>query len=178
MSITKAGDIPTIVNCMGAHRVHDGVQEQGCRVLANLASNAANKVLLAVLGGIAVIVSGMEAHRAHAGIQEKGCRALCALSTNHDGIRQAIAKAGGIAAIVNGMLAHHDRVAVQKRGCLTLYNLSLNPKVALLIEAGGGVHLLVLICERCARQDSKSLHARNRDSRSPHGRPRGYRQWM
>jgi hypothetical protein len=61
---------------MKAHIDHAGVQEQGCRALANLATNADNRVSITKAGGNAVILSGMKVHIDHAGVQRQGCCAL------------------------------------------------------------------------------------------------------
>ena len=141
VSIATAGGIAAIVNGMKAHRVHPGVQENGCLALSNLAANSDNQVSIAKAGGIVTIVSGMEVHRDHAGVQKYGCWALTSLAFNSIN-RVPIANAGGIAAIVSGMEVHRDHDGVQKYGCMALNNLSFNSRVALMIEAAGGVQVL------------------------------------
>ena len=79
MKIAEAGGIEAIVEGMGRHKKHAGVQEQGCGALGNLGANAENKVKIAEAGGIEAMVEGMGRHKEHAGVQEQGCGALANL---------------------------------------------------------------------------------------------------
>ena len=125
---------------MEAHRAHAGVQEQGCVALANLFTNANNRVSIPKAGGITAIVSGVEAQSEHAGIQEKkGCVTLTNLAINNVENKVLIAKAGDITAIVSGMKAHRDHAGVQEQGCFVLQNLapgSSDNKMSIAKEGG------------------------------------------
>ena len=53
--IAKAGVIEVVVAAMRGHATNEAVQECGCGVLANLAENAENQVLIAQAGGIEIV---------------------------------------------------------------------------------------------------------------------------
>ena len=141
--IAKTGGITAIVKGMNAHYSQSDVLKFGCGALASLAiTHDDNRLAIAKAGGIIAIVSGMKAHQSQSDVQTFGCGALASLAATHDENRLAIVKVGGIAAIMSGMESHADHGVVQEMGCLELCNLSTNPKVASLIEGGGGVQVL------------------------------------
>ncbi|KAJ1493272.1 hypothetical protein T484DRAFT_1929409 [Baffinella frigidus] len=70
---------------MGAHGSIAGVQEQGCKALANLAENYENDAEEIVrAGGIVAVVAEMGANTSDARVQLQGCRALGSLAETID----------------------------------------------------------------------------------------------
>ena len=68
--------IKVILDAMRRHEANAYLQEWGCDVLRNLASNDDNQKTIAKMGGIKVILDTMKRHEANANIQEAGCIAL------------------------------------------------------------------------------------------------------
>jgi len=87
---------------MKAHSGHVGLQDSGCRALANLAANADNTTAIAAAGGIRVVQSGMLAMKAHMEkvvVQEHGCAALTNLAANNISNKTVITSEGGISVV-------------------------------------------------------------------------------
>ena len=76
------------------------MQKWACAALCSLATNDANQVKIAALGGIEALLKAMGAHPTHAEVQEQTCRALGNLAGN-DANRVKIAALGGIEAILD-----------------------------------------------------------------------------
>jgi hypothetical protein len=102
---------------MGANRGVAGVQQAGCRALANLAhNNAGNQTRIAAAGGIEAVVVAMGAHRGVAGVQKQGCGALCRLGTGLGAsreVQQRIKRANAEEAVKRAM-AGADATAFTK----------------------------------------------------------------
>jgi len=61
-AIAAHGGISVVVSAMKAHSGHVGIQDSGCRALANLAANADNTIAIAAAGGIRVVILAIKAH--------------------------------------------------------------------------------------------------------------------
>ena len=74
-----------MVKAMQEHVSSEGVQEEGCLALWNLAAYSAdNTVAIAAKGGMEAVAKAMQEHVSSAGVQEQMCRALGNLAVNAD----------------------------------------------------------------------------------------------
>ena len=83
--------IKVILDAMKRHEANADVQQCGCGVLRNLATNDDNKKTIAKMGGIKLILDAMKRHEANADVQESGCCVLGNLARNDDN-KKTIAK--------------------------------------------------------------------------------------
>jgi hypothetical protein len=122
VKIGAGGGVEAIVQAMGGHRGSEGVQENGCDALKNLAVNADKNVKIGVVVGVEAIVQAMGGHRGSVHVLEKGCGALWNLAVNADNA-VTIGAEGGVEAIVQAMGGHRGSKEVQEKGCGALWNL-------------------------------------------------------
>ena len=124
-----AGGIELVLDMLRGHTGHAGLQETGCRVLVNLASdNKDNQKAIADAGGIEAVVHTMRGRSGHAAkVQEAGCCALAILASENKENQKAIG-AGGIEAVIGAMRRHTGDVGVQSAGCRALAKLSFGDK--------------------------------------------------
>ena len=72
-AVAARGGIEAVVRAMGAHGSRETLQENGTRVLRNLATLEENRALVAAKGGIEAVVKAMGANGSYAPLQENGC---------------------------------------------------------------------------------------------------------
>ncbi len=105
------------------HANLENVQQYGCVVLANLACNSNNRVVVADKSGIEEVLAALNAHRSSENVQHYGCRALSNLADNSNN-QTAIVGKGGIEAAVAALNAHRSSENAQRWGGLALTNLA------------------------------------------------------
>jgi hypothetical protein len=133
--------IDQTIQAMSASRFHEGIQSQGCRVLANISFSSQNKALVAEKGGIATMVAGMQSLLFVAEVQHCGSGALLNIA-KEDELKAKVVQAGGIIAVVAGMKTHVLNSSVQVCGCGLLGRL-MSLSFADRVKADGGITAIV-----------------------------------
>lgn len=119
-------------------------QEDGARILANLAGTPYGRSEIAKLGGIEVLVETMNNHLQARHVQECAVAALSNLSAGSPENQTKIAEADGIKALLAAMCAHAGKPLVQQYGATALRNLTLHNSVnKVSIAREGGIQALI-----------------------------------
>ena len=119
-------------------------QEDGARILANLAGTPYGRSEIAKLGGIEVLVETMNHHVQARHVQECAVAALSNLSAGSSENQTKIAEADGIKALLAAMKAHAGKPLVQQYGATALRNLTLHNSVnKVSIAREGGIEALI-----------------------------------
>jgi serine/threonine protein kinase len=147
---------PTVNNKETTEKIQEGIhqmravpqeakaQEDGARVLANLAGTLYGRSEIAKLGGVEVLVETMNNHLQQRYVQECAMAALSNLSAGSPENQTKIAEANGIKALLAAMRAHATKPLVQQYGATALRNLTLHNSVnKVSIAAEGGIEALI-----------------------------------
>jgi vacuolar protein 8 len=84
VAMAKAGGIHVVVTALQQHLTHVGVQEEACKVLNQLATNADNRAAMAKAGCIDVLVVALQQLPTQKDVQKEACGALNQLAANAD----------------------------------------------------------------------------------------------
>lgn len=115
-----------IENKMKANLSSARAQEDGSRLLANLAGTAQGRSCIAKMNGIEALVAAMEAHPQVKSVQECAVAALSNLSASNAENQAKIAEKGGIHVLITAMNDHQKKPLVQQYGATALRNLTLH----------------------------------------------------
>ena len=113
MKAGGAGAIEAVVAALRAHGANAAVQEQGCRALVNLCSNADNRVKAGGAGAIEAVVAALRAHGANAAVQEFGCLALVYICWTRSELRARARAAGAVPALEAAVAAFKQGPVVE-----------------------------------------------------------------
>jgi len=102
VKIADAGGILRVTEAMAAYAAAEGVQENGCWALINLAWNDANVSKIHVAGGVELATQALMAFEASLGVQEAGCGLLLVLSKQPNLVNQ-IRSAGGVSRVKHAL---------------------------------------------------------------------------
>eukprot|EP00038_Savillea_parva_P019814 m.29034 g.29034 ORF g.29034 m.29034 type:complete len:908 (+) comp4566_c0_seq1:234-2957(+) len=102
------------------------IQEEGARILANLAGTAIGRSHIAKMNGIDALIAAMRAHTKVKPVQECAVAALSNLSASHSENQTKIAERGGIEVLISAMTEHRTKPLVQQYGATALRNLTLH----------------------------------------------------
>eukprot|EP00277_Geminigera_cryophila_P002067 CAMPEP_0179416046 /NCGR_PEP_ID=MMETSP0799-20121207/6579_1 /TAXON_ID=46947 /ORGANISM="Geminigera cryophila, Strain CCMP2564" /LENGTH=415 /DNA_ID=CAMNT_0021188871 /DNA_START=195 /DNA_END=1442 /DNA_ORIENTATION=- len=124
LPITQKGGIEIVTACLTLHCDLEGVVEQGCWVLLNLAhTDARYKDSICNAGGVEAVLHALLLHPSSPQVGEQGCRVLRNVASNNERARQRIIHAQGLERIVSVMVECGDNAGVVEKGCGVLVNL-------------------------------------------------------
>jgi hypothetical protein len=127
----EAGAIEAVAEALRAHPQVEGVQKDGCRVLANVcagndAAAAARRQRAAAAGAIEEVVAALRAHPQEEKVQMMSCGALSNICGGGSGVRarrRRATQAGARTVALAAMQAHPEHDGVQKYGRKVLIRL-------------------------------------------------------
>jgi len=96
IKIAEAQGIWRITEAMTAHAAAEGVQENGCWALLNLAWKDENAPQVEIAGGVELAMKALMAFEISLGVQEAGCGVLLVLITKRKELVNRIRSAGGV----------------------------------------------------------------------------------
>jgi hypothetical protein len=96
IKIAEAQGIWRVTEAMTAHAAAEGVQENGCWALINLAWNDENAPQVEIAGGVELAMKALMAFETSLGVQEAGCGVLLVLITKRKELVNRIRSAGGV----------------------------------------------------------------------------------
>jgi hypothetical protein len=123
--LIQFGVIVIVIDCMVEHEGNERIQQEGCAILAMLASteNLHVNLSIAETDGVDVIVTAMAGFSENLQIQTDTCRALSHLSIDQES-RMLICSQGGLMLLVNAMNEFDNDVDLLEAACSALLNLS------------------------------------------------------
>jgi len=138
---------------MVEHEGNELIQQQGCAILALLASTENLQVNLSIAetDGIDMIVSALAGFPENVQIQTDACRALSHLSIDHES-RMLICSQGGLILVVNAMNKYSEHMELLEAASSALLNLSSDAEEEVL----AGSNALVTVIATMKRQVTSS----------------------
>jgi len=133
-----------VINRMTTSLASTRIQEDGARILANLAGTPFGRTYIAKMNGIEALLAAMRQHPEVKPVQECSVAALSNLSASHAENQMMIAAKGGIEVLIAAMRQHLSKPLVQQYGATALRNLTLhNAENKKTIAKLGGIEALV-----------------------------------
>lgn len=88
--VAEAGGIEAVIDALYAHPLNPGVQEAGCKALANTVANCSSGTedRAAGAGGLHAVLAALRYHHAAAYVVEAACAALANLTANSTAVRE------------------------------------------------------------------------------------------
>uniref|UniRef100_A0A7S4S5F6 LRRK2 ARM repeat domain-containing protein n=1 Tax=Alexandrium monilatum TaxID=311494 RepID=A0A7S4S5F6_9DINO len=124
---------------MAAHPDSSVLQEHGCAMLGNQASQAeAQQRALVEMGAVRAVTKSMRDHPDNVKVQETACWALREFAVHSEG-RHAVKSAGGIEAVLRAMHDHNRSAPVLEHGCMALAYLSCEAGPRRSVAQAGGI---------------------------------------
>uniref|UniRef100_A0A7S4S5C3 LRRK2 ARM repeat domain-containing protein n=1 Tax=Alexandrium monilatum TaxID=311494 RepID=A0A7S4S5C3_9DINO len=124
---------------MAAHPDSSVLQEHGCAMLGNQASQAeAQQRALVEMGAVRAVTKSMRDHPDNVKVQETACWALREFAVHSEG-RHAVQAADGIELVLQAMRDHVGAAPVLEHGCMALAYLSCEAGPRRSVAQAGGI---------------------------------------
>lgn len=144
------GIIRAVVNAMQRHgEPSNGIQEWGCCVLKNLATNenTVSKTWIAQLDGLTTILATMKNNQESVNVQKEGCGVLIQYASSMSKHDKSACKEI-IGPVVEDMRRHVESDELLALGCKTLKSLSADNDIKVEIARQGGIDTIIMAMQR------------------------------
>ena len=141
------GGMQRVLAVFLGHKGHQGIAQQACGLICNLALSEEHQPRLAAAGGITIILGALNQFRHVAAVVVQACAALWAISHNTANQRQ-IVKLGGIKILVSALETFPEEASVSETVCSALANLATDRENHIKLAAAGGIEAVLQALDR------------------------------
>jgi hypothetical protein len=141
------GGMQRVLAVLLGHKLHQGIAEQACGLICNLALSEEHQPRFASAGAIPALLGALNQFRHAAAVVVQASAALWAISHNTANQRQ-IAKQGGIKILLSALEKFPEEASVSETVCSALANLVSDRENHAQLVAAGGIEAVLQAMDR------------------------------